>query len=374
MSTHALALARRVTAEVRRVGKHFLPADLVGRMAEIRDWHVVQDPYLDAFLSCALDKHDGRFWNRTYLFLPLLEVIMAEHDLEPAYVAQLLAADVVRHEVGAAQRRTEISPLGRPDPRTLRTRVRHALRFMSPGVDLAAPTKTHLPTPPAEISDWLELTVQPVSTVHDEHFFIRALQAHEVAFTAMNRDLRDAITAIRARDLDLAAALLEQVVAFMDRNASLFRMVATMRPEAFHAFREFTDGASAIQSEQYKRFEGLCGTPPAARLASPAFASVPAVRAEILAGQDTLSDAYRDAARRDRSPRQLAAIADLLQALEASHRRWKTTHVTLASRMLGDARGSGHTSGVDYLRTWVDHRLFWQLPEIAGVESVRRSA
>lgn len=374
MSTHALALARRVTAEVRRVGKHFLPADLVGRMAEIRDWHVVQDPYLDAFLSCALDKHDGRFWNRTYLFLPLLEVIMAEHDLEPAYVAQLLAADVIRHEVGAAQRRTEISPLGRPDPRTLRTRVRHALRFMSPGVDLAAPTKTHLPTPPAEISDWLELTVQPVSTVHDEHFFIRALQAHEMAFTAMNRDLRDAITAIRTRDLDLAASLLAEVVAFMDRNASLFRMIATMRREAFHAFREFTDGASAIQSEQYKRFEGLCGTPPAARLASPAFASVPAVRAEILAGQDTLTDAYRDAARRDRGPGQLTAIADLVQALEAGHRRWKTTHVTLASRMLGDARGSGHTSGVDYLRSWVDHRLFWQLPEIAGVESVRRSA
>ncbi|NYI99967.1 hypothetical protein HNR19_000666 [Nocardioides thalensis] len=84
MSTHALALARRVTGEVRRVGRHFLSADLVGRLAETRDWHVVQDPYLDAFLSCALDRHDGRFWNRTYLFLPLLEVIMAEHDLEPA--------------------------------------------------------------------------------------------------------------------------------------------------------------------------------------------------------------------------------------------------------------------------------------------------
>nr|WP_281366516.1 tryptophan 2,3-dioxygenase family protein [Nocardioides thalensis] len=245
---------------------------------------------------------------------------------------------------------------------------------MAPGVDLAAPTKTHLPTPAPQIRDWLELTVQPVSTVHDEHFFIRALQAHEMAFTAMNRDLRDAIAAIRARDLDLAASLLDEVVAFMDRNASLFRMVATMRPEAFHAFRQFTDGASAIQSEQYKRFEGLCGTPPAARLASPAFASVPAVRAEILAGQDTLTDAYREAVGRGRRPRQLAAIADLIQSLEASHRRWKTTHVTLASRMLGDARGSGHTSGVDYLRTWVDHRLFWQLPELAGVDGARRSA
>ena len=54
-------------------------------------------------------------------------------------------------------------------------------------------------------------------------------------------------------------------------------------------------------------------------------------------------------------------MAELLQRLEASHRRWKGTHVTLASRMLGDAQGSGHTSGVGYLKSWVDHRLFWQL-------------
>ena len=127
----------------------------------------------------------------------------------------------------------------------------------------------------------------------------------------------------------------------MDRNASLFRMVATMRFEAFHTFREFTDGASAIQCEQYKRFEGLCGLPPAARLASPAFESVPAVHAEVSEGQDTMTDAYRDALATGRHPAELATVAGLLRTLEDSHRRWKSTHVTLATRMLGDARGSG---------------------------------
>ena len=147
----------------------------------------------------------------------------------------------------------------------------------------------------------------------------------------------------------------------MDRNASLFRMVATMRPEAFHTFREFTDGASAIQSEQYKRFEGLCGLPPADRLQSPAFDSVPDVRAEVSRGQDTMTDAYLDAVAAGGHEAELATIAGLLSALEASHRRWKGTHVTLATRMLGDARGSGYTAGVGYLQRWVDHRLFWQL-------------
>ena len=58
----------------------------------------------------------------------------------------------------------------------------------------------------------------------------------------------------------------------------------------------------------------------------------------------------------------LATVATLLRTLEESHRRWKSTHVTMATRMLGDARGSGYTSGVGYLSQWVDHRLFWALP------------
>jgi tryptophan 2,3-dioxygenase len=38
----------------------------------------------------------------------------------------------------------------------------------------------------------------------------------------------------------------------------------------------------------------------------------------------------------------------------------------MATRMLGEARGSGYTAGVGYLSQWVDHRLFWALPEISA--------
>ena len=387
-----LVLARLVTHEVRWVGKHFLALDRLERLAAIRDRYVGRDPYLDAVLDCILDKHEGRYWNRTYLSVPVLEVLLDENDLLPSGVAALLAADIVRYELCAAHRRTEVSPVGRPDPRTLRTRLRHAHRFMTahlggassegllsaiahdPESDLPH-LLLQLPTPPvATAGEWLELAVQPVSTVHDEYFFMRVLQAHEMAFTGMSRRMREAVAAIRGQQLGLATRLLEEVVAFMDRNASLFRMVATMRHEAFHTFREFTDGASAIQSEAYKRFEGLCGLPPAARLDSPAFESVPAVDAEVRAGQDTMTDAYRDACASGRRPEDLEMIATLLRRLEDSHRRWKSTHVTLATRMLGDARGSGYTSGVGYLSEWVDHRLFWQLPAIGASDVPRRAA
>ena len=374
-----LTLARLVTHEVRWLGKHFLPTDRLERLAEVRDRYAGRDRYLDAFLDCALDKHEGRYWNRTYLSLPVLEVLVDEHDLMPATVAAMLAADIARYELCAAHRLKDVSPVGRPDSRTFRTRVRHALRFMTahlgsseseglvaaiahePESDFAA-VLMQLPDPPLAIAgEWLELTVHPVSTVHDEYFFMRVLQAHEMSFTGMNRRMRSAVAALREERLDLATYLLEELVTFMDRNASLFRMVATMRPEAFHTFREFTDGASAIQSEQYKRFEGLCGRPPADRLDSPAFDSVPDVRAQVSRGQDTMTDAYRDACAAGGREAELAPIAELLITLEASHRRWKGTHVTLATRMLGDAMGSGHTTGVGYLSQWVDHRLFWGL-------------
>ena len=388
----SLALALLVADEVRAVGKHFLPTNALERLSVVRERHGARDRRLDAFLDCILDKHEGRFWNRTYLSLPLLEVLRAEHDLPPSRLAALLAADLIRHELSAAAREdSDVSPLGRPDPRTLRTRVRHATRFMTAhldrtlsaevlptmaqegGPDLAELLEQLPASPGPNAGEWLRLTAQPVSTVHDEYFFLRVLQAHELAFTAMNRPMREAISATRDRRLGLAASLLEEVVVLMDRNASLFRIIATMRPEAFHTFRELTDGASAIQSEQYKRFEGLCGLPPASRLRSPAFDAVPAVRAELRDGPDTMTDAYRDAVTSSRQPAELETLAGLLGRLEDSHRRWKGTHLTLASRMLGNARGSGNTSGVDYLRSWVDHRLFWQLPELAATQ-VPRSA
>ena len=46
----------------------------------------------------------------------------------------------------------------------------------------------------------------------------------------------------------------------------------------------------------------------------------------------------------------------------------------LPGLQLGEARGSGYTSGVDYLSEWLDHRLFWRLPGIGVTDTSRRSA
>lgn len=86
------------------------------------------------------------------------------------------------------------------------------------------------------------------------------------------------------------------------------------------------------------------------------------MRAQVAAGQDSLTDAYLDTRRRSgAAPHEWAELDRALAALEAGHQRWKTAHHSLAVRMLGDAEGSGSTAGVPYLKDCLDNRLFWQL-------------
>jgi len=289
-SSDSLALAKLITGHIRSVGKHFLSVPILTRLSEIRRRHGARDPFLDAFLDGILDKFEDRYYNRTYLALPLLETICDEPSsgLDPERLSALLMADIVRYESAKAR-----EPAGDgPDPATLRKRITHALRFLASftsadgngvarDIDLAEVLET-LPAPPATPAGrWFDMTVAPVYTVHDEYFFMRALQAHEMVFTTLASDLRAATRALRDGRIEDAVSSLGHANTVFARAAMLFRLVATMRPDHFHAFREFTQGASAIQSEQYKRFEHLCGLPPGTRLRSPAFESVPRVRAEV---------------------------------------------------------------------------------------------
>ena len=361
LPTDALGLARVVTRQVREGGKHVLPASLREALVRLRE-RGGRDRFVAAFLDCLLDKHDDRFHNRTYLAIALLELILddSRSGLDPERLSTLLMADVIRHESAVAAAPASGDD-DRPDARTLGARLTHARRFVAEcGVPEGAPS----PVPPdGVVGEWFAMTAQPVSVVHDEYFFLRALQCHEMVFTGLTGNVLGATAALREGNIRSAGQQLAAAVAAFEKAALLFRVVATMRVAAFHAFREFTQGASAIQSEAYKRFEIACGRPLAERLVSDAFGNVPAVRSEVLAGADDLSSAYL-AARPSGRPDGTAweRLDAALVALEPRHQRWKTTHHRLAARMLGDASGSGYTAGVPYLRQCLDNRLFWRLP------------
>ena len=98
--TEGLALAQRVSARIRAIGSAALPADLLDELAAVRRCDA--GPYLHAFLDSVLARRDGRFVNRQYLALPVLELVLADSGLDPDRLAALLMADVIRHELRSA--------------------------------------------------------------------------------------------------------------------------------------------------------------------------------------------------------------------------------------------------------------------------------
>lgn len=375
-----------VLTEVRLTGKEFVPAELLTELAACRAVCPRPTGLPYEFLDIVLDKADCRYHYETYLGLPLLTRLVdgVEPKADSVELAMFLVADLVRHETAralehVARPASEMAPCAD----TVRKRLRHGVRLIARHDDLteadallalldapldertAAELDACLPAPadPA-VAQAIDLAMLPVDTLHDEYLFLRVLQSYEFIFRSLVRNAEDALKALREGDAGRASTRLDDCSTAFRRASLLFTMLATMSSEAFRLFRIFTDGASAIQSQQYKRFELLCGLPREQRLESPAFLSVPAVYDDARRRPDTLTDAWLGArAQGHVTEREWTLLATAVTELEKSHQRWKSTHHNLALRMLGDATGSGYTSGVPYLRDCLDNRLFWGLAD-----------
>lgn len=370
-----------VVAEFNRVGKHFVATSLLEALAGVRTalsevrGSVTSVRLLDRFLDTALDKWDGRYANPTYLglsLLPLPAVDDPNHDItavERRYDRLLvqLIADASRFEIAAAEGATELLPRLRPDARTTAKRCRLALQVADPaarrlglddGVEVTDPISgarrlwenLEADLSPAERRR-LRLTMLPVSLIHDEYQFIRILQSFEATFALMAVQMHPAIQFLTEGEPKLAAQRILAAEAVFHEAAPLFSLVATMQVEAFQTFRTFTEGASAIQSRNYKLVEALCRQPDPSRLDSVAYLSVPEVRQRVLAGQVTLDEAVAAA----RAAGRLSAcdVDNLEQAMRrfaATLLRWRRAHYRIAVRMLGERTGTGYTEGSPYLK------------------------
>jgi tryptophan 2,3-dioxygenase len=371
------------------VGKHFVAPELLQLLAEVRDklptmrgpWHHVQT--LAQFLSTALDKPDERYDYPTYLALALLQLPTVDDPLEQAAYARSrcdrlivqLVADSLAFELEALDGRTTLFPDMRPEADLVTKRCKHGLRAIRPALErlslhggLTGPETDVLARQVCSVvrADMsfserraLELSVLPVFTAHDEYMFLRVLQTFETTFALLAVQLRAIVAALGKRDVDRAVHLLASSETAMLESAPLFSMLATMQIESFRTFRDFTEGASAIQSRNYKIVESLCRTPDRDRVDSPAFQSVPEVRRRVLAGQPTLDDAFREASESgELEPEQRELLAESMKAFARAVLRWRNTHYRLAVRMLGEASGTGYTEGTPYLAAVRDIPVF----------------
>ncbi|SDK40361.1 Tryptophan 2,3-dioxygenase (vermilion) [Aliiruegeria lutimaris] len=375
-----------VLALYHKLGKHFVPEPVTDCLIRAREAHVPAGgaPRLSAFLDCMLDKSDDRYDYASYCALELLELpcgdpvaltldeIARERDM--ALLA--LLGDLVGFEWRALQGQESRLPQMRPDAALASKRVQRVLAAMRPSLLRLGCSSHALPGKidvqgfldwrqavlPDECRTRMALSILPVHVVHDEYLFLRTLQAFEANFAWIAVLLRGALHALE-RDGESALESLEQANGYLRETARLFPLLGTMQIAAFHDFRRFTEGASAIQSAGYKKVEALCRRPDEERLNSIAYAAVPGIRDAVQNGQPTLEEVYaRACARRHLSVAVLGKIEAQMGLFASQLLRWRQAHLQLARRFLGERGGTGYTEGVPYLASVKDIPVFRTVP------------
>ena len=236
---------------------------------------------------------------------------------------------------------------------------------------------------------------RPLSPAHDELLFIIQHQTSELWMKLMLHELRAAIAHVAADDLPPAFKMLSRVSRIMEQLVRAWDVLATMTPPEYSAIRPYLGRSSGFQSWQYRCIEFSCGNKNAAMLephrhADERLADVEqAYRAPSLYDeslrlmhrhgidvpahvlQRDVTEQYRsdpgvEAAwtvvyRDPEAHWDLYQLGEKLVDLEDAFRLWRFRHLTTVQRVIGFKRGTGGTSGVDYLRAMLDTVLFPEL-------------
>ncbi|WP_171177008.1 tryptophan 2,3-dioxygenase [Ruegeria sp. HKCCD8929] len=248
--------------------------------------------------------------------------------------------------------------------------------------------------------DELLATHQLHSDAHDELLFIIQHQTSELWMRLVLHELSAARDLLQqGEDFRPAFKMLSRVARIFDQLNSAWDVLRTMTPSDYTTFREALGSSSGFQSHQYRLIEYMLGNRNTAmmkvhehrpelhrmlaeelkrpslyhvaldalsartgvafgaqvrRMDSPHAADPKVQRAWLMVYEDTAR--YWD----------LYELAEKLVDLEDYFRRWRFNHVTTVERVIGFKRGTGGTSGVQYLRRMLEVELFPELWHLRG--------
>jgi tryptophan 2,3-dioxygenase len=245
------------------------------------------------------------------------------------------------------------------------------------------------------------LTAQlPLSTPphHDELLFIIQHQTSELWFKLILHELRAAIVYVRADALEPTFKILARVKHIQAQLSSQWAVLETLTPTEYGEFRHVLGPASGFQSVQHRLIEFMLGNKDRRMLA--VHAQDPAAHALLEAALEapTLYDEFlRHLARRGKAiPQEVLArdvtephrsnalvrevIRDIYESpqgnwdayemceklidVDEALALWRFRHVKVVQRIIGWKRGTGGTSGVDYLKKLTDVLLFPDLWDV----------
>lgn len=240
---------------------------------------------------------------------------------------------------------------------------------------------------------------RPLSDAHDEMLFIVQHQTSELWMRLALHELAAARDTLRGEDFRPAFKMLTRVARIFEQLNSAWDVLRTMTPSDYTRFRESLGNSSGFQSHQYRRIEFILGN------RNPAMMAVHEHRPDLLGllqqelerpslyhvaltalsartgvefdksatrlgaphrGDDDIQRAWAMVYRDISGYWDLYELAEKLVDLEDYFRRWRFNHVTTVERVIGFKRGTGGTSGVQYLRRMLEVELFPELWRVRG--------
>lgn len=239
----------------------------------------------------------------------------------------------------------------------------------------------------------------PLSDAHDEMLFIIQHQTSELWMRLALHEINAARDLIEAGRFQPAFKMLARVARIFEQLNGAWDVLRTMTPSDYTTFREALGRSSGFQSHQYRLIEFALGNRNTNLMAvhqhrpelhamleaelarkslyhvaldalaeglGVAFApSVYRLTAPHVA-QDAVTEAWTRVYQDPEAYWTLYELAEKLVDLEDYFRRWRFNHVTTVERVIGFKRGTGGTSGVQYLRRMLEVELFPELWHLRG--------
>ncbi len=233
---------------------------------------------------------------------------------------------------------------------------------------------------------------------HDEMLFIIQHQVAELWLKLLLHELHSARSLLADDELAPALKRLARVKHVQKQLVEQWDVLATLTPSEYAEIRPFLATSSGFQSHQYRAVEFVLGNKDEAMVR--VFEHDPPVRDELerLLHEPTLYDEFlRLLARRGhavpeevlgrdvREPYRMSpALVDVFAAVYAEPARhwgvyetceelvdvedlfqqWRFRHLQVVTRTIGHQRGTGGSSGVDFLRRALDLTFFPELYEV----------
>lgn len=224
---------------------------------------------------------------------------------------------------------------------------------------------------------------------HDEMLFIVVHQVYELWFRQMIHEIQYLQKQLVANDTPPALHTFKRTLTILKVLVAQLDVLETMTPLDFLSFRERLETGSGFQSYQFRMLEFLLGHK--AREAVDRFDKNTRARRDLESQYDApcLWDSFlsylsangygvpesllsRDVTRRVepsvevqkllidvyRNNPMAASVCERLVDLDEGFQEWRYRHVKMVERTIGNRKGTGGSTGVEYLKTTLFQPLF----------------